>query len=319
MGFSLNFSCLLFSLTLNDYKLWSRKMRWTEFFLSGLLHIGHFFCVLMTLLMHGEQNKWPHIVDRILSMVNISRQTGHFVIPTFAFRGDLLLLSDVVVVVIAVDAGWSALAFPAAFFGLSKLSHKSMVANVRYVGRTSVTKITSSSSFGPIGLIVPNRCAPPTITTLSSRLRLVRLAVACEPSVVAISSNTTRASTSATWTTLFSGVGFTAPFVSELTTDSCCWVSRRNSSVEANNMSASRNKSSIDESSTKMLENFPIKCGCHCLLKWRHNLMKWYTHIHLYPLSLLLLLLKRNKDFMLFIVGVVSAAAAAVGFFHTHK
>lgn len=265
------FHIIFFHFSLNafltsNYKFGSMNRRWTWFCLRPRLHIGHFFRVLMTPWMHGPQNKWPHIVDRIWSMVNMSKQIGHLVVPSVDFCGDLLLWHAF----FAGDGSQSALSDAVVFLGLpSKLSHKSMVASVRYGCRTSVMKITSSSCFGPIGLIVSNCAGPPTITTLSSRLEfdeLGRLDDADDESTIAMSFNTTTASRpcssstfgeTATAAALVSGDGsltlasefaLAAAAAASCCSRSCC-VSRQYSLSDAISMSAFRIISLIDVSS----------------------------------------------------------------------
>lgn len=247
------FLFLSFTLTLN-YEFWSIKMRWTWFCLRLRLHIGHFLRVLMTPWMHGAQNKWPHIVDMIWSIVNISKQIGHFVEPIVDFCGVVWLLHD-----FFADGGPST--DGVVFCGLlSKLSHKSMVASVRYGWRTSVTKITSSSSFGPIGLIVSNCAAPPTNTTLSSRLEFDELGRLFDTGHVAISFNTTRGSRSVAMAGELVAAS-EAALLSAL--DSCCCCScsccccdsRWYSPSDAISISALRNSSAVVSSCVSLSES----------------------------------------------------------------
>lgn len=140
----------------------SRKMRWTWFGLRPRLHIGHFLRVLMTFRMHGSQNRWPHIVDRISFIVNISKQMGHFVIPMrfpFDLSGEIwtwaggLSMPRLVLRVLENE--------------LSGVSHRSIVAMVLSCGRFSVTNMTSSSSSRIIGRTVATEFESSINTMLS--------------------------------------------------------------------------------------------------------------------------------------------------------
>lgn len=103
--------------------------------------------------MHGSQNKWPHIVERISSNPKTSKQIGHFAVPG-RFGDTLFVDCDAAAPVGTADVDCSE---PLECVNdVSGVSHKSIVAIVRNRcdARDSVTKITSSSSSFTIGRTV---------------------------------------------------------------------------------------------------------------------------------------------------------------------
>lgn len=227
-----------------SYRVWSMKMRWSWFCLRPRLHIGHFLRDLMTLLMHGAQNRWPHIVDRISSIVNISKQIGHFVLPIVAFCGDGSFAGAAAAVVVGGGDGDGV-----AGFGLS---HKSIVPSIRCGWRDSVTKITSSSSSTrAIGLIERNCAGSPMIMMqLSSKSTFVALTLTrlVDTGAAAVVSGATGFESSSPATiTAVSGSALSPPppsaFVALFWAGSCVWDSRMNSPNDASIISASRIKS----------------------------------------------------------------------------